>query len=59
MFFICQINMEGDIYNSFYLEHYNSTIFDRCLGTVQKCQHFHKCTNHMLGGEGVTPDVRF
>ncbi len=29
------------------------------LGAVQKCQHFHKCTNRTLGGEGVTPDVRF
>ncbi len=29
------------------------------LGAVQKCQHFHKHTNHTLRGERITPDVRF
>ncbi len=27
------------------------------LGDMHNCQHFHKCTHHMLEGEGVIPDV--
>ncbi len=43
----------GTIISHFY---YTSKLF---LGAIHKCQHFHKCTNHILSGGGAWENQHF